>query len=64
MKNCPLADIFSETYGVISYDSGGRKDVVNPCLEFGLLSPGRLAQVKLKCHPETVVKHVLSSRLN
>ena len=27
-KNCPLADFF-ETYGVIKYDSGRWKDVVN-----------------------------------
>ena len=26
---------FFETYGVVSYGSGWRKDVVNLCLEFG-----------------------------
>ena len=32
-KNCSLAEFF-ETYGVISYGRGWRKDVVNQCLEY------------------------------
>ena len=31
----------SETYGVINYGSGWRKDVVNQCLEFGRNRGGR-----------------------
>ena len=33
VQNCPLADSFFETRGVVSYGGGWRKDVVNQCLE-------------------------------
>ena len=32
-KNCPLADRFCETCGLINYSSGSRKDVVNQRLD-------------------------------
>ena len=40
MKNFPLADSFSETFGIISYcNSGWRKGVLNQFLKFDVLLP-------------------------